>query len=100
MGDAPELPGARTWKGRKEVRECWSSWSDAWGEVRMEPSDYIDAGDGVDLVTQAMRASGAGSGAPIEMDLWSVVTFEAGKVRRVTFHVDEASARKAAGVDP
>jgi ketosteroid isomerase-like protein len=96
--DAPELPGARTWNGHEGLLKCWASWGDVWGEVRMEPSDYLEVGEGVYLVSQTMRASGAGSGAPIEMELWSVARFEDGKIRRVSFHVDEAGARKAAGL--
>jgi ketosteroid isomerase-like protein len=96
--DAPELPGATTWKGHEGILACWTSWTGVWGEVSMEPIEYIEAGAGVYLMPQMMRASGAASGTPIEMRLWSVARFKDGKVCRVTFHVNEDDARRAAGL--
>ena len=95
--DAPELPGATTWRGHDGLLSCWASWTEAWGRVTMEPTEYMDAGDGVYVVSQAMHATGAGSQTPIEMPLWCVVWFEDGKARRVTFHLTEDAARDAAG---
>lgn len=96
--DAPELPGATTWRGHEGLLACWESWTDVWGRVTMEPIEYVNAGGGVYVISQAMRATGAGSETPIEMTLWSVVRFEEGKARRVTFHLTADAARDAAGL--
>jgi ketosteroid isomerase-like protein len=98
--DAPELPGATTWRGHDGVLACWASWTDVWGELAMEPTDFVDAGGSVYLVAQTMRASGTGSGTPVEMTLWSVCSFANGKPKRVTFHLTEGAARQAAGLAP
>jgi ketosteroid isomerase-like protein len=97
--EAPELPGGKTWRGREEILTCLTQWRETWGEITMQPVDFVDCGKGTYLVTLKMRASGSASGTPVDMDLWAVSTVAGGTFRRISYHVSELSARQAAGLD-
>jgi ketosteroid isomerase-like protein len=97
--EAPELPGGQTWRGREEILTCLASWRETWGEITMSPVDYVDCGEGTYIATLQMRASGSGSGTPVEMDLWAVCTVADGTFRRISYHLSELSARQAAGLE-
>ena len=73
---------------------------DAFESQEFELADITIKGDKA-LVRQMMRARGSGSGIEMELDLWTVWTFDAdGLWTRVEGFVahEEAAARSAAGL--
>ena len=88
-GELPELRGA-------ENIRVWME-PDAFESQLLEPTDFQAVGNRV-LVRQHATARGAGSGIEVELDTWSVWTFdEDGRVTRVESFSDqeEAEARRA-----
>ncbi|MFL5824938.1 MAG: nuclear transport factor 2 family protein [Thermoleophilaceae bacterium] len=85
-------------KGLDRVR-AWLE-PDAFEQQLLEPVDFQVAGDRV-LVRLNVRARGAGSGIELELDMWSVWTFDAdGLATRVEIFLihEEADALEAAGL--
>ena len=85
--------------GIDEFRE-WMK-PDAFAEQRFEPVS-VEVGDGQLLIHLRMSALAAGSGIELEVDTWSVMTYDEDslitRVDAFMFH-EEAAARAAAGLD-
>jgi ketosteroid isomerase-like protein len=62
----PEAPDRETRDGRDGVRERYRDFSEAWGDLTMEPVELIDAGAETVVAVVAMHGRGEGSGAVID----------------------------------
>ena len=77
-------------RGAENIR-AWME-PDAFESQELEPTDLQTAGNRV-LVRQHARARGAGSGIDVELDTWSVWTFDGdGRVTRVESFSDQEEA--------
>jgi ketosteroid isomerase-like protein len=77
-------------RGADKIR-AWME-PDAFEEQMLSPTDFQAAGNKV-LIRQHARARGAGSGIEVELDTWSVWTFdENGKVTKVESFSDQEEA--------
>jgi ketosteroid isomerase-like protein len=99
----PEVEMVRSWEQTPlkgpDALQAWLK-PDAFQEQRMKLLEVTVCGDKA-LVFQNMRAKGAESGIPIDVDSWAVWTFdEDGLVTRVEFflHHEKDKARAAAGL--
>jgi ketosteroid isomerase-like protein len=84
-------------QGRDEVRAMWERWESSWGEIEMNPEEFIEAGD---HVVVAVRYSGRGRGSGIEFGArtFDVYTIRDGLcVRKLEFN-DRDEALEAAGL--
>lgn len=70
---------------------------EAWEERRLEPEDFIDAGDEVVVLLHEYRR-GRGSGVELEAETAVVVTVSGGRVVRIQGYMDRAAALEAAGL--
>lgn len=83
--------------GTRRGRAAFKGIRDAYDDVRIEPLEYIDAGDDVLVIARVM---GRGKGSGVEMDwrqgyIWTV---RDGRAVRFRWFNDPEQARAAAGV--
>jgi ketosteroid isomerase-like protein len=70
---------------------------EAWEERRLEPEEFIDAGDVVVVLLHEYRR-GRGSGVELESDTAVVFAVREGRVVRIQGYMDRDAALKAAGL--
>ena len=92
-----DWPGRDRSRGLEEMREAWQTSLSAWDDFRAEPTDFMDNGPHVVVLTH-VTARGKGSGAAVNADTATVWTIEAGKVVRLALHWNRAEALAAAGL--
>lgn len=86
----------RIYRGLAElIREYDEVDGEAWEERRIEPKEFIDAGDDVVVLLHEFRR-GRGSGVELELDTAVVFTVHDGRVVRIQGFMDPAAARTAA----
>jgi ketosteroid isomerase-like protein len=92
------LPDARTYYGHQGVKSWWETMSDAFEELRLEPGEFKDLGEGKVLVP--VRASGRGrdSGAEVSVSFY-MLGWGREKLERMEFFPSEEEALEAAGLD-
>jgi hypothetical protein len=91
-------PYPGTYRGYEGVREFWSRWRQAVGQLRFHPQELIDADDHV-VVIARRRARNEHTGLQIDDQIAQVFTFRDDDkcVRVQEFHGREA-AMNAAGI--
>ena len=70
---------------------------EAWEERRLEPEEFIDAGDNVVVLLHEYRR-GRGSGVELESDTAVVFAVRDGRVVRIQGYMDRDAALEAAGL--
>jgi ketosteroid isomerase-like protein len=89
----------QTYKGHEGARRWFDSFYEIMDEVRFEPSEYIDLGDGRVVVLSALVARSRGTGIEASQDLAAVLTVRDGKVFRMMVYADKQAALEAVGVE-
>lgn len=94
-------PGQRSdsCRGPEEVRRFWSGLDETFEELRLDPQEFVDAGD---RVATGLRyyGRGKGSGVGIEEELYhQVTTFEAGRIVRIKYFTEWSEALDAVGAE-
>ena len=64
----------------------------------MDPWDFAEGPGGELLVSVHFHARGTGSGLPLELDFWQVITMRNGKIHRVDNYLSRTRARQACGL--
>jgi len=70
---------------------------EAWEERRLDPEEFIDAGDNVVVLLHEYRR-GRGSGIELEAETAVVVAVSGGRVVRIQGYMDRHAALEAAGL--
>jgi ketosteroid isomerase-like protein len=84
--------------GQSEIDQTFESEDlEAWEERRLEPEEFIDAGDNVVVLLHEYRR-GKGSGVELEADTALVVAVSGGRVVRIQGYMDRAAALQAVGL--
>jgi ketosteroid isomerase-like protein len=91
------IPDRQVFQGREGFLEWAERWFAPWADYRIEPLEFIESGDKVLVVQQDRGIDGPG-GMNLDQTVWSVWTFEEGRVARLEFFLKEQSALEAAGV--
>jgi ketosteroid isomerase-like protein len=86
-------PGTR--RGHAGYLEMVSVWTEAWGSVEAEFVDVSEPDEQHLLTEVHQRAVGAGSGVPVEMNLFWLFEFRGGRVIRFHMYPDRESALAA-----
>jgi ketosteroid isomerase-like protein len=94
---AREDPDSAVHRGIDAVRQQFARWVDTYPDLTVEPLEARASGDTVFLWVR-FSGHGAGSGAPVEMELAHVLTMRDGKVARTVEYFDKAAALEAAGL--
>jgi ketosteroid isomerase-like protein len=92
-----ELPDAKTYRGRDEVKAFWRKTQEVFAELRWEPQEFIDLGHAVVVVTN-VSATGRGSDVSVEMDETDVFWFRDGMIVRLQGFPTRDEALEAAGL--
>jgi ketosteroid isomerase-like protein len=86
-------------RGPDEVRRFWQGLDETFEELRLEPQEYVDAGDRV-AVRLRYYGRGRESGVEIETEMYhQVTTFRNGTMVRIEYLTSWPAALEAAGVE-
>jgi ketosteroid isomerase-like protein len=98
MVESETMPGAPAAHGIDAVKRYIESFPNYWAEIRIEPQEYIDAGEQV-VVVARLIGRGRRSGAEVER-LWAYVwTLREHKALRMEAYADRAEALRAVGLN-
>ena len=86
-------PGTR--RGHDGYLEMVGAWNEAWGAIEVELVDVSEPDEHHMLTEVRKRATGAGSGVPVEMTLFWLFEFQGGLVTRFHMYPDRDSALAA-----
>ncbi|HXE98709.1 MAG TPA: nuclear transport factor 2 family protein [Solirubrobacterales bacterium] len=97
--DWPELPDRSTYEGREGLRERNQQFAEGpWRDFDFEPTDFIDAGEGVVVAVVALRGHGRGSGVPVDTVAAFVYEVRVGRIARDRAFTSRSQALEAAGL--
>ena len=91
------FPEAGEWPGKEGMLRFARQQMEAFERMWAEPDDYIETDDGV-LVRLRLGGVARHTGITMEFEIFHVLTFRDNKLTRLEAHVDEADARRAAGL--
>ena len=91
------VPDLGRLRGRDGWLELAGRWYEPWEEYRIEPEEFIDAGDQVVVLTREFGRR-KDTGYEVEQRIGTVFTFRDGEAVRVEFFLDQAEALEAAGL--
>jgi ketosteroid isomerase-like protein len=85
------------YEGHDGIRRFIEEIDEVWDHFRLEPLEFIDAGDKV-VVSHLVRGRGKGSGVDVELPSTSVYTLRNGKVTGSRMYREHNKALEAAGL--
>lgn len=94
----PARQSSDSCRGPGEVKQFWKGLDETFQELRLEPQEFIDAGD---HVATRLRYYGRGkeSGVEVEGEMYhQVATFRAGRMVRIEYFGEWEQALDAAGL--
>lgn len=95
----PALQRSDSCRGRAEVRRFWEGLDETFDELRLDPQEFVDAGDRV-AVRLRFYGRGKGSGAELDTEMYhQVTTFRDGTMVRIEYFTTWAQALEAAGLE-
>jgi uncharacterized protein len=89
--------GPATFHGHAGVRQASSLVLEVFGDIRLDPEEFLDLGDRF-LVVVKLSGHGAESGASVNQRLFSVCTLRRGLVVRQDEFLDRSEALEAIGL--
>ena len=95
--DAPDLPGARLYRGREGVLARWRDMAEALDDFTVEIEQLFDAGDEV-VVFFTSRGRGRVSGLEVSRKIAQIATVREGRVIKIVGYDNRAKALEAAGL--
>jgi uncharacterized protein len=84
------------YEGHDGLRRLGAEVQEVWEEFRIEPEQFVDAGDRV-IVIEVRRGRGSGSGVEVEQRSGVIWTLREGKVVGMETDLDPKEALEAAG---
>jgi ketosteroid isomerase-like protein len=94
-----DVPGTlTTYRGRDAFLEFMRTWTEDFENWSVELDRLIDASDDRVVGLFHQRATGKGSGVPVELQQGMVYELEDGRVIRMCNYADPTEALKAAGL--
>ena len=86
------------YRGRDGYRRLVAGWSEIGTHARLEPTELIDLGDRLVLLSKMSASSSQLAGVPITRTYASVMALRGGRAISVTEYVDHAEALEAVGL--
>ncbi len=96
-GTVGGMDEGRLVRGLGEIRQDYESVEQTWDEHRIEPQEFIDAGDQVVVYLREYQR-GKRSGIELVVDTAVVVDVRHGRIVRIQGYMDRAAALRAAGL--
>jgi ketosteroid isomerase-like protein len=97
---SPEVsPEPQTLRGHDAIRRWFEALAEVMEEVRIEPDEFINAGDRV-VVPVRLIGTGRGSGIEAVQRVTQVWTIRDGRAVRMDAYAEKASALAAVGLPP
>jgi ketosteroid isomerase-like protein len=94
----PALQRSDSCHGPAEVIHFWEGLDETFDELRLDPQEFVDAGDRV-AVRLRFYGRGKGSGAELETEMYhQVTTFRDGIMVRIEYFTSWPLALEAAGI--
>jgi ketosteroid isomerase-like protein len=94
----PPRQSSDSCRGPDEVKRFWRGLDETFEELRLEPQEFIDAGDHV-ATRLRFYGRGKGSGLEIETEMYhQVATFRAGRMVRIEYFGEWSEALAAVGL--
>jgi ketosteroid isomerase-like protein len=94
----PARQSSDSCRGPDEIKRFWEGLDETFEELRLEPQEFLDAGDHV-ATRLRFYGRGKGSGAELETEMYhQVATFRAGRMVRIEYFGDWSEALEAAGL--
>ena len=90
-------PDVDTYRGHEGLADLAETWRQMFDELRVEPEEFIDAGDYV-IVPARARGRGTNSGAEIDMPRTYTAKLRDGKTIEVWEHRTKKQALEALGL--
>jgi ketosteroid isomerase-like protein len=88
----------KTYAGIEGIRAMLAERDEVWGEFRVEPDEFVDAGDRVVAIGRLV-GKGRGSGVEVNQPIADVFTLHGGRVTRCEIgYSDRGNAFEAAGL--
>jgi ketosteroid isomerase-like protein len=98
LGTVGGLQEGQIAHGQSEIDQTFEAEDlEAWEERRLDPEEFIDAGDNVVVLLHEYRR-GRGSGVELESKTAVVVAVSGGRVVRIQGYMDRGAALEAAGL--
>ena len=91
------LPDAQTYHGHDGVKAWWAMWNDAFADLRLEPDEFKDLGNGRVIVPVRALGRGRESGAEVDVS-FCLLGSGSGRLERMEFFASEAEALEAVGL--
>ena len=98
MVQPPEVPDAKSYKGRGAIVEAMGDWPNQWEDFRMDLIEIIDAGDEVAVGVTRHRGRGRESGIEMDFEVFYVSRGRNGKLARMEMFFNREQALEAAGL--
>lgn len=90
--------GKSVWRGRQEYVEFMRAWTSEFEDYSIQFEPLIDASDDRVVAIYRQRATGKGSGVPVEWHGGMVIELRDGRAIRTTNYAEPAEALEAAGL--
>lgn len=90
--------GKSVWRGRQEYVEFMRAWTSEFEDYSIQFEPPIDASDDRVVAIYRQRATGKGSGVPVEWHGGMVIELRDGRAIRTTNYAEPAEALEAAGL--
>jgi ketosteroid isomerase-like protein len=95
----PALQSSDSAQGTDAVRRFWEGLDETMEELRLDPQEFVDAGDRV-AVRLRYFGRGKGSGVEIESEMYhQVATFRGGTIVRMEYVTSWPEALEVAGIE-
>ena len=91
----PPLMNVGAWQGPMGFAEMTAGWEEAFGTIEYDIREIELPDERNALVAVHQTATGAGSGVPVELDVWFLIEFRGAQAVRFQIHADRASALAA-----
>jgi ketosteroid isomerase-like protein len=95
----PEVPDAKTYRGREAIRRGWEDWPKQWDDFRLDLIDVIDVSDDVVISVTRQRGRGRESGIDMDFEVYFVAHGRDGMTNRLEMFFSREQALKAAGLE-
>ena len=86
------------YEGHDGFRRFVEEIDEVWEDFRIEPLEFIDAGEDKVVVSYLVRGRGKGSGVDVELPSTTVYTLRRGKLMEARMYREHRKALEAAGL--